>query len=71
LINLRDLLEPADFIYRLTGVRSEDLYNTMLRFDLTAGVSPMLPLMHLLIRRTHGRNVKLPARHWMEPRPTW
>jgi 1,2-diacylglycerol 3-beta-galactosyltransferase len=25
--------------------------------------------MHLLIRRTHGRNVKLPARHWMEPRP--
>jgi hypothetical protein len=29
----------------------------------------MLPLMHLLIRRTHGCNVKLLARHWMEPRP--
>jgi Glycosyltransferase family 28 C-terminal domain len=70
LINLRDLLEPADFIRRLTGVRSEDVYNAMLKYDLTAGVTPMLPLMRLLIRRTHGRNVTLLARHWMEPRPT-
>ena len=69
LINLREVLEPADFIHRLTGVRSEDLYNTMLKFDLTGGVSPMLRLMHLLIRRTHGLSVKLLARHWMEPRP--
>jgi hypothetical protein len=69
LMNLRDVLEPADFIRRLTGVRSEDVYNAMLKFDLTAGVSPMLPLMRLLIRRTHGRNVTLLARHWMEPRP--
>jgi hypothetical protein len=69
LINLRDLLEPADFIHRLTGVRSEDLYNAMLRLDLTAGVSPMLPLMRLLIRRTHRHNVALLARHWMDPRP--
>jgi 1,2-diacylglycerol 3-beta-galactosyltransferase len=69
LLNLRDVLEPADFIRRLTGVRSEDLYNAMLKFDLTAGVGPMLPLLHLLIRRTHRRNVSLLARHWMEPRP--
>jgi 1,2-diacylglycerol 3-beta-galactosyltransferase len=69
LINLRDLLEPADFIHRLTGVRSEDFYNAMLRLDLTAGVIPMLPLMHLLIRRTHRRNTELLARHWMESRP--
>jgi 1,2-diacylglycerol 3-beta-galactosyltransferase len=69
LINLRDLLEPADFIHRLTGVRSEDFYNAMLKLDLTAGVSSMLPLMRLLIRRTHRRNVALLAHHWMEPRP--
>ena len=69
LINLRDVLEPADFIRRLTGVRSEDLYNGMLKRDLTAGVSPLLPLMRLLIRRTHVRNTALLRRHWMEPRP--
>jgi hypothetical protein len=69
LINLRDVLEPADFIRRLTGVRSEDLYNAMLKRDLTAGIKPMLPLMHLLIRRTHIRNTALLARHWMKPRP--
>ena len=46
LINLREVLEPADFIRCFTGVRSEDLYNAMLKFDLTAGVSPMLALMH-------------------------
>ncbi|MBV8450760.1 MAG: galactosyldiacylglycerol synthase, partial [Deltaproteobacteria bacterium] len=69
LINLRDVLEPADFIRRLTGVRPEDVYNGMLKFGLTAGVSPMLPLMRLLIRRTHQQNVALLARHWMEPRP--
>jgi hypothetical protein len=69
LINLRDLLEPADFIRRLTGVRAEDFYNSMLKFGLTAGVGPMLPLMHLLIRRTHARTVALLARHWLEPRP--
>jgi hypothetical protein len=69
LINLREVLEPADFIRRLTGVRSEDLYNGMLKRDLTAGVSPLLPLMRLLIRRTHVRNTTLLGSYWMEPRP--
>jgi Glycosyltransferase family 28 C-terminal domain len=69
LINLRDVLEPVDFIRRLTRVRPEDLYNNMLRLDLTAGVGPMLPLMHLLIRRTHSRSTALLARYWMAPRP--
>jgi Glycosyltransferase family 28 C-terminal domain len=69
LINLRDVLDPADFIRRLTGVRSEDFYNTMLKFDLTAGVGPLLPVMHLLIRRTHRRSTELLARHWARTRP--
>ena len=69
LINLRDVLEPSDFIRRLTGVRSEDFYNGMLKYGMTAGVAPMLPLLRLLIRRTHGRNVPLLARYWAAPRP--
>src|SRR5215471_15670207 len=65
LTNLRDVLEPADFIHRLTGVRAEDFYNAMLRLDLTAGVGPMLPLMHLLIRRMHARNKSLLTRYFL------
>ena len=68
-INLREVLEPSDFIRRLTGVRSEDFYNGMLKYGMTAGVAPMLPLLRLLIRRTHGRNVPLLARYWAAPRP--
>jgi 1,2-diacylglycerol 3-beta-galactosyltransferase len=69
LINLRDVLEPADFIHRVTGIRAEDLYNGMLKFGLTAGVGAMLPVMHLLIRATHRRNVGLLADHWTRSRP--
>src|SRR5712691_7350323 len=69
LTNLRDVLEPADFIRRLTGVRAEDFYNAMLKFDLTAGVGPLLPIMHMLVRGTHAQNVASLERHWMEPRP--
>ena len=67
--NLRDVLEPVDFIRRLTGIRAEDFYNTILKLDLTAGVGAMLPIMHMLIRRMHTQNTALLARHWAEPRP--
>jgi processive 1,2-diacylglycerol beta-glucosyltransferase len=36
-INLRELLEPADVIRRLTGVRIEDFYNSQLKYGLTIG----------------------------------
>src|ERR1700731_3006811 len=42
LINLRDLLEPADLIRRLTGVRIEDFYNSQLKSGLTIGTGPLL-----------------------------
>ena len=37
LINLRELLEPADVIRRVTGVRVEDFYNSQLKSGLTIG----------------------------------
>jgi hypothetical protein len=66
MINLRDVLEPADFIHHLTGVRAEDFYNALLKSNLTAGVGAMLPIMHMLIRRMHARIAALLARHFME-----
>jgi len=69
MINLRDVLESVDFIRHLTGVRSEDFYNGMLRHDLTIGVGPLLPIMHMLIRMLHSRKVKVLARYWRETQP--
>ena len=66
LVNLREVLEPIDFIRRLTGVRVENVYNGMLKHHLTIGVGPMLPIMHLLVRRMHSQKVALLARYWRD-----
>src|ERR1700740_2968824 len=49
-INLRDLLEPADVIRRLTGVRIENFYNSQLKHGLTLGTSQLLRITQMLIR---------------------
>jgi 1,2-diacylglycerol 3-beta-galactosyltransferase len=67
--NLRDLLGPVDFIRRLTGVRAEGFYNGLLKSNLTAGIGPMLRIMHLIIRRMHSKMVAMLAEHWAASRP--
>ena len=69
MVNLRDVLEPIDFIRRLTGVKVEDFYNRMLRCGLTACVNPLLPVMHTLIRRMHPAQVRTLAHYWQDSRP--
>jgi UDP-N-acetylglucosamine:LPS N-acetylglucosamine transferase len=69
LINLRELLEPADMIRRLTGVRIEDLYNSQLKHGLTIGTGPLLRITQLLIRQLEPAIIKLLARHWQRSRP--
>lgn len=69
LINLRDLLEPADWIRRVTGIRVEDFYNSMLKSGLTLGTGPMLRITQMLIRRLHLEVTELLASHW-ERTPT-
>lgn len=69
LVNLRDVLEPLDFIQRLTGVRVEGFYNGLLKSNLTAGISAMLRILHLLVRRMHTKMVPVLAAHWTARRP--
>jgi UDP-N-acetylglucosamine:LPS N-acetylglucosamine transferase len=69
LVNLRDLLEPVDFIRRLTGVRVENFYNGLLKGNLTVGIGPMLKIMHALIRRMEPRMVPMLAEYWTRRRP--
>ena len=69
LINLRDLLEPADVIRRLTGVRVEDFYNSQLKYGLTIGTGPLLRIMQMVIRQIELTIIKLLARHWQRSQP--
>ena len=64
LINLRDLLEPADMIRRLTGVRIEDFYNSQLKHGLTIGTGPLLRITQMLIRKLEPTMIELLTRHW-------
>jgi UDP-N-acetylglucosamine:LPS N-acetylglucosamine transferase len=67
-INLRELLEPADMIRRLTGVRIEDFYNSQLKHGLTIGTGPLLRITQMLIRQLEPAIIKLLARHWQRSR---
>jgi Monogalactosyldiacylglycerol (MGDG) synthase len=66
---LRGLLEPADVIRRLTGVRIEDFYNSQLKYGLTIGTGPLLRITQMLIRQLEPTIIKLLARHWQRSRP--
>ena len=71
-MNLREVLEPIDFIRQVTRVRVEDFYNRLLRHGLTIGTGPMLRVAQTLIRRMHAQATTLLARFWTEnPAPTW
>jgi hypothetical protein len=69
LINLRDLLEPADMIRRITGVRIEDFYNSQLKHGLTIGTGPLLRITQMLIRRLEPMMIKLLAHYWEHSQP--
>ncbi len=69
LVNLRELLEPADVIRRLTGVRVEDFYNSQLKFGLTVGTGPLLRITQMLIRQFEPAMIRLLARHWQRSQP--
>jgi hypothetical protein len=69
MINLRDLLEPLDFIRRLTGVRVENFYNGLLQKNLTAGLGSMLKILHAVVRQLHSRMVPALADYWARARP--
>src|SRR5208282_540268 len=68
-INLRDLLEPADVIRHLTGVRVEDFYNSQLKYGLTIGTGPLLRITQMLIRQFEPTMIKLLAQHWQDSQP--
>ena len=69
MFSIQDLLDPIDFIRKHTGIRFQDVYNIMLRRGWTAGTAQLIPLMHLVIRLSHAKQVAVLKRHWEQYRP--
>jgi Glycosyltransferase family 28 C-terminal domain len=68
-LNFQELLDPVDTCRKLTGIRSQDVYNLMLKNGWTLGATQLLPVLHALIRLRHSQIVRLLESHWRESRP--
>ena len=62
-----------DFIRQYTGIPVvQDVYNIMLRRGWTLGSARMIRAMHLLIRMSHGSQVRALNHYWENSRnPIW
>ncbi|MFY9529004.1 MAG: hypothetical protein WBC04_02590 [Candidatus Acidiferrales bacterium] len=69
LLNLQELLDELDFVRRYTGIRIQEVYNSMLRSGWTLGSAQIIPILQATIRLRHRGVVRLLERHWTETRP--
>ena len=69
MVNLQELLDGLDVFRKITGLRMEDLYNTMLRKGWTLGTPLITVGMHAVIRLFHSQQVKMLVEFWRKSRP--
>jgi UDP-N-acetylglucosamine:LPS N-acetylglucosamine transferase len=69
MVNLQEVLDAIDVFRKWTGLRLEDVYNTMLKKGWTLGSPQLTAGMHLVIRVFHPKQVRLLERFWRESRP--
>lgn len=68
LVDLQDVLDELDIFRKITGLRLEDIYNTLLENGWTLGSTQLLPFMHAIIRLYHPAQVRVLERFW-RPNP--
>jgi hypothetical protein len=66
LVNLQEILDQLDPIHKITGIRMQDVYNSMLRSGWTLGAGAILPLLHGVVYTLHPRAVRLLAAFWRD-----
>ena len=69
LVNLQEVLDSLDIFRKVTGLRLEDVYNTMLAKGWTLGSGLGVQFMHGVIRLYHGATVRLLTEHWVDSQP--
>ncbi len=68
-LQLQDALLPIDILYRATGLRTEELYNRILRKGWTLGSTEMLKVLHAAIRQAHTKLKRQLVEVWQERQP--
>jgi Monogalactosyldiacylglycerol (MGDG) synthase len=69
LVNLQEVLDSLDVFRKVTGIRLEDIYNTMLAKGWTLGSGLGVQFMHGVIRLYHSATVRLLTQHWVDTQP--
>jgi hypothetical protein len=69
LVDLFQVLDPAQRFRRMTGLAPEDWYNRRLARGWTLGMAQELKLLQALIRMAHPTLVRRLQRHWALTRP--
>jgi len=66
LVQFQELTDRLDVLRKLTGIRIQEQYNTLLRNGWTLGATPLLRVLQTTIRVFHGPLVKLLAEHFQD-----
>ena len=69
LVNVQEELDSIDVIRKVTGIRTEDIYNKMLAKGWTLGSEYLVPLLHGLVRLYHPEQVKVFRKFWAQRKP--
>lgn len=69
LANLQEILDPLDILKKFTGIRIQDLYNTMLRNGWTLGSPQLLKVLQLVVKIHHRGGVRLLQEYWRQTQP--
>ena len=69
LVNLQEVLDPLDVFRKITGLRSQDIYNHLLAKGWTLGAPQLLFGLQKVIHLNHPSLVKLLTSFWRARRP--
>jgi UDP-N-acetylglucosamine:LPS N-acetylglucosamine transferase len=69
LMNLQEELDKLDILRRLTGIRIQDAYNSMLRSGWTLGSAQILLVLQATIWAHHTLLVNLMVKYWQSVSP--
>ena len=66
LVQFQELTDRLDVLRRVTGIRIQEQYNTLLRNGWTLGATSLLRVLQMVIRTFHGPLVALLTKYWRE-----
>lgn len=69
LVNLQEVLDSLDIFRKVTGIRLQDIYNLALAKGWTFGSTPLLRLMHGVIRAYQPAQIRLLKTYWQQESP--